>query len=242
MQRHLANNQRQAYVRKFLDYFTGSDFNAYANWLHTGAIPVNTRASEQRRSARLADLYRLGRALEDDRFQDCVTDAYTADLQNGDLPGRTEIESVYGSTVAGDRVRTILAQAYAKRGDKCRMKALRGEMPAAFVTDVLLALCDVRDQSPSNISVANNRDSRNSLKNEDRSESARPKKRARVQELDAQTLNVAPWMIDEVSKRLPFLADKPTIKRAIEAAGRNIDVAVSALLDAEEYASASSQE
>lgn len=64
----------------------------------------------------------------------------------------------------------------------------------------------------------------------------------RQRQLLAQTPYVQPWMIDVVGKSLPFLADKPTIKRAIEAAKGDIDTAVSALLDAEEYGSASSQQ
>ncbi|KAK0347734.1 hypothetical protein LTR94_001261 [Friedmanniomyces endolithicus] len=56
-----------------------------------------------------------------------------------------------------------------------------------------------------------------------------------------QTPYVLPWQVDVVSKSLPFLADKPTIKRALEAAKGDINTAVSNLLDAEEYGSASSQ-
>ncbi|KAK0266142.1 hypothetical protein LTR91_005016 [Friedmanniomyces endolithicus] len=56
-----------------------------------------------------------------------------------------------------------------------------------------------------------------------------------------QTPYVLPWQVDVVSKSLPFLADKPTIKRALEAAKGDINTAVSSLLDAEEYGSASSQ-
>ncbi|KAK3072101.1 hypothetical protein LTR53_007409 [Teratosphaeriaceae sp. CCFEE 6253] len=56
-----------------------------------------------------------------------------------------------------------------------------------------------------------------------------------------QTPHVLPWQIDVVSKSLPFLADKPAIKRALEAAKGDINTAVSSLLDAEEYGTASSQ-
>ncbi|SMY27520.1 unnamed protein product [Zymoseptoria tritici ST99CH_1A5] len=56
----------------------------------------------------------------------------------------------------------------------------------------------------------------------------------------AQVPHVQPWQIDVVSKSLPFLADKPTIKRALEAAKGKIDIAVSNLLDAEENGSNSS--
>lgn len=56
-----------------------------------------------------------------------------------------------------------------------------------------------------------------------------------------QTPHVLPWQVDVVSKSLPFLADKPTIKRALEAAKGDINTAVSNLMDAEEYGSASSQ-
>jgi len=59
------------------------------------------------------------------------------------------------------------------------------------------------------------------------------------QKLDA-TPYVQPWQIDVVSNCLPFLADKPTIKRALEAAKGNIDAAVSTLMDAEENGSGSS--
>jgi len=59
------------------------------------------------------------------------------------------------------------------------------------------------------------------------------------QKLDA-TPYVQPWQIDVVSNCLPFLADKPTIKRALEAAKGNIDAAVSTLMDAEEHGSGSS--
>lgn len=56
----------------------------------------------------------------------------------------------------------------------------------------------------------------------------------------AATPYVQPWQIDVVSNCLPFLADKPTIKRALEATKGNIDAAVSNLMDAEENGSASS--
>jgi OTU domain-containing protein 3 len=59
------------------------------------------------------------------------------------------------------------------------------------------------------------------------------------QKLDA-TPYVQPWQIDVVSNCLPFLADKPTIKRALEASKGNIDAAVSNLMDAEENGSGSS--
>lgn len=55
----------------------------------------------------------------------------------------------------------------------------------------------------------------------------------------AQAPAVLPWQIDIVAKSLPFLADKPTIKRALEAARGNIDLAVSRLLDADEADAAS---
>jgi OTU domain-containing protein 3 len=58
----------------------------------------------------------------------------------------------------------------------------------------------------------------------------------------AVTPHVLPWMIDVVSKSLPFLADKPTIKRAIEDAKGDVNLAVSNLLDAEENGSGSSQQ
>lgn len=47
-------------------------------------------------------------------------------------------------------------------------------------------------------------------------------------------------MVDVVSASLPFLADKPTIKRTLEECKGNIDAAVSKLLDAEERGSISS--
>jgi len=56
----------------------------------------------------------------------------------------------------------------------------------------------------------------------------------------AQTPRVLPWQVDVVSKSLPFLADKPAIKRMLEECKGNIDSAVSRLLDAEEGGSASS--
>lgn len=56
----------------------------------------------------------------------------------------------------------------------------------------------------------------------------------------AQAPHVLPWQIDVVSKSLPFLADKPTIKRALELAKGDINAAVSNLLDAEENGSNSS--
>lgn len=56
----------------------------------------------------------------------------------------------------------------------------------------------------------------------------------------AQAPHVLPWQIDVVSKSLPYLADKPTIKRALEAAKGNINAAVDKLLEAEENGSNSS--
>lgn len=58
----------------------------------------------------------------------------------------------------------------------------------------------------------------------------------------AETPHVLPWMIDVVAKSLPFLADKPTIKRYLEASKGNVDLAVSNMMDAEENGSASSNQ
>lgn len=68
-----------------------------------------------------------------------------------------------------------------------------------------------------------------------------PEEERNQQEKLAQTPHVLPWMVDVVAKSLPFLADKPAIKRAIEATKGNIDLAVSNLMDAEENGSGSSQ-
>lgn len=67
-----------------------------------------------------------------------------------------------------------------------------------------------------------------------------PEEERRQQEKLAQTPHVLPWMIDVVEKSLPFLLDKITIKRALEAAKGDVNVAVSNLLDAEENGSTSS--
>lgn len=67
-----------------------------------------------------------------------------------------------------------------------------------------------------------------------------PEQERRQQEKLAQTPHVLPWQIEVVEKSLPYLADKPTIKRAIEAARGNLNNAVDALLEAEENGSTSS--
>ncbi|PIA89360.1 hypothetical protein CB0940_07387 [Cercospora beticola] len=68
-----------------------------------------------------------------------------------------------------------------------------------------------------------------------------PEEEAKQREVLSKTSPVLPWMIDVVSKSLPFLADKVTIKRALEATKGNIDLAVNNLLDADEQGSTSSQ-
>ncbi|EON60813.1 hypothetical protein W97_00022 [Coniosporium apollinis CBS 100218] len=67
-----------------------------------------------------------------------------------------------------------------------------------------------------------------------------PEEERRQKEKLEKTPYVLPWMIDVVSSSLPFLADKPTIKRALEESKGNIDSAVSKLLDAEDRGSVSS--
>jgi hypothetical protein len=67
-----------------------------------------------------------------------------------------------------------------------------------------------------------------------------PEQERKQQEKLHQTPHVLPWQIDVVVKSLPFLADKMTVKRAIEAAKGDINLAVSTLLDAEENGSTSS--
>lgn len=56
----------------------------------------------------------------------------------------------------------------------------------------------------------------------------------------AQTPHVLPWQIDNLSKSLPFLADKPTIKRALEATKGDINAAWEKLVGAEDNGSNSS--
>lgn len=59
------------------------------------------------------------------------------------------------------------------------------------------------------------------------------------QTAEAQTF-VLPWMMDVVSSSLPFLADRRTIKQALEDCKGNVDAAVSKLLDAEDRGSVTS--
>lgn len=68
-----------------------------------------------------------------------------------------------------------------------------------------------------------------------------PEEEQKQKEKLAQTPHVAPWMIDVVEKSLPYLADKPTIKRYLEAAKGDVNLAVSNMLEAEENGSASSR-
>lgn len=68
-----------------------------------------------------------------------------------------------------------------------------------------------------------------------------PEEEQRQREKLAQAPHVLPWMIDVVASSIPYIADKPTIKRAIEAAKGNINNAVDALLEAEHDNSSSSQ-
>lgn len=56
----------------------------------------------------------------------------------------------------------------------------------------------------------------------------------------AQTPHVLPWMVDVVAKSLPYLSDKPTIKRTLEECRGDINMAVDKLLGAEENGSQSS--
>ena len=58
----------------------------------------------------------------------------------------------------------------------------------------------------------------------------------------AETPYVLPWMVDVVSKSLPYIADKPTVKRYIEAAKGDVNLAVSNMIEADERGSASSQQ
>ena len=68
-----------------------------------------------------------------------------------------------------------------------------------------------------------------------------PEEELKQREKLEQAPHVLPWQIDVVAQSLPFLADKPTIKRALEAAKGDINTAVSNLLDAEENGGLSSQ-
>lgn len=67
-----------------------------------------------------------------------------------------------------------------------------------------------------------------------------PDEEQKQKEKLAQTPHVLPWMVDVVSSSLPFLADKPTIKRTLEECKGNIDAAVDKLMGAEENGSLSS--
>jgi len=88
-----------------------------------------------------------------------------------------------------------------------------------------------------------------SIRNLDGPHSGSPevKERALTQEEEqkqkdnlAQTPRVLPWQVDVVSQSLPFLADKPTIRRMLEECKGNVDAAVTKMLDAEEGGSISS--
>ena len=64
--------------------------------------------------------------------------------------------------------------------------------------------------------------------------------RRQKEKLDRSS-TVLPWQVDVVTKSLPFLADKITIRRALEAARGDINRAVSNLLESESEGTASSQ-
>ncbi|KAK4494074.1 hypothetical protein PRZ48_014337 [Zasmidium cellare] len=68
-----------------------------------------------------------------------------------------------------------------------------------------------------------------------------PEEEQKQKEKLAQTPHVLPWMIEVVEKSLPFLADKPTVKRYLEQAKGDVNLAVSNMLEAEENGSASSR-
>lgn len=71
-----------------------------------------------------------------------------------------------------------------------------------------------------------------------RVKSLSPAEEQRQQEQLTRTPYTQDWMLDVVSKSLPFLADKPTIRKALEESKGNIDAAVSKLLDRESSQSA----
>lgn len=68
-----------------------------------------------------------------------------------------------------------------------------------------------------------------------------PEEEQKQKEKLAQIPHVLPWMIDVVEKSLPYLADKPTIKRYLEAAKGDVNLAVSNMLEDEENGSSSSR-
>jgi hypothetical protein len=64
---------------------------------------------------------------------------------------------------------------------------------------------------------------------------------AKNSEAAAKMSRVVPWMINVVHQSLPFLADRESIKKALEEHKCNIDAAVNSLLDQEDKCSVSSQ-
>jgi len=68
-----------------------------------------------------------------------------------------------------------------------------------------------------------------------------PEEELRQKEKLAQTPYVQPWQLETLSSMLPFLADRPTMKRALEAAKGNLNLAAANLLELEENGSTSSQ-
>ncbi|KAI9736451.1 MAG: hypothetical protein M1818_006185 [Claussenomyces sp. TS43310] len=69
-----------------------------------------------------------------------------------------------------------------------------------------------------------------------------PQEEARNDAAAAKVSRVLPWQINVVLSSLPYLADRETIKKTLEEYKGNINDAVSALMDAEERASVSSQQ
>lgn len=67
-----------------------------------------------------------------------------------------------------------------------------------------------------------------------------PEEEAAQEQLLRETPLVQPWQIELVQTSLNYIADRATIKKALEAARGNINAAVSALLDEQEHGSASS--
>ncbi|GAB7346869.1 hypothetical protein MBLNU459_g1951t1 [Dothideomycetes sp. NU459] len=69
-----------------------------------------------------------------------------------------------------------------------------------------------------------------------------PQEEQNQKEKLASTPHVLPWMIDVVSSSLPYLADKPTIKRTLEECKGDINLAVDKLLGEENGSQSSAQE
>ncbi|KAK4542379.1 hypothetical protein LTR36_006836 [Oleoguttula mirabilis] len=133
--------------------------NSYISWLYTGTISSKETSATMGSAAKwsedpeygtLAELYNLGKRVEDDGFTAAVTDAFITKLRErkvvgpGYLPGSKAIDTIFTAHPSTDPMARLILDSYVKEGGLRDLSGKESVVNPRFVQELACMLLGTR--------------------------------------------------------------------------------------------------